>query len=143
MPPDESERRRAVRRVPQPDETLARVRLRTGRELSVVNISPAGVLVEGATRLLPGTHADVHVVTRHGRTLVRARVIRAIVWRLQADVVCYRAALAFETSIDTEADGLALSERSESNGYAVPAESPANEGGAGNAYPSSEVPDRA
>lgn len=132
MPPDESERRRAVRRIPQPDETLARVRLRTGRELSVINISPTGVLVEGGTRLLPGTHADVHVVTRHGRTLVRARVIRSLVWRLQADSVSYRAALAFETSVDTEADG-----------YAIPAESPMNDGGAGNAYPNPEAPDHA
>jgi hypothetical protein len=132
MPPDESERRRTVRRIPQPDETLARVRLRTGRELSVINISPTGVLVEGGTRLLPGTHADVHVVTRHGRTLVRARVIRSLVWRLQADSVSYRAALAFETNVDTEADG-----------YALPAESPMNEGDAGNAYPNPEVPGHA
>ena len=128
MPPSESERRRGVRRIPQPDETLARVRLRTGRELAVINISPSGALVEGATRLLPGTHADVHIVTRHGRTLVRTRIVRCVVWRLQADVVCYRTGLAFETSVDTEADG-----------YPVPAESRAMAGGQGNPYPESEL----
>ena len=48
MPPNDSERRRAVRRVPHPDETLSRVRLRTGRELAVVDISSSGALVEGA-----------------------------------------------------------------------------------------------
>jgi hypothetical protein len=111
--------------------------------MSVVNISPSGVLVEGSTRLLPGTHTDVHVVTRHGRTLVRTRVVRSLVWRLQADSVCYRAALSFETSVDTEADGFAPSEQSESSGYALPAESPVNKGGAGNAYPDSEVRDHA
>jgi hypothetical protein len=137
MPRDDTERRRASRRVPQPDETLARVRLRTGRELGVVNISTCGVLVEGSTRLLPGTHADVHVVTRHGRTLVRTRVIRSLVWHLEADAVCYRAALAFDTAVDTDS-GPALSERSESNGYPVPTKSPVIEGGAGNGYPNSQ-----
>jgi hypothetical protein len=137
MPRDDTERRRASRRVPQRDETLARVRLRTGRELGVVNISTCGVLVEGSTRLLPGTHADVHVVTRHGRTLVRSRVIRSLVWRLDAEAVCYRTALAFDTAVDTDS-GPAPSERRESNGYPVPTKSPVIEGGAGNGYPNSE-----
>ena len=130
MPPEAPERRRAVRRIPQPGETLSRMRLRTGRELAVVNISPSGALVEGTTRLLPGTHVDVHVVTRHGRVLVRTRVVRAIVWRLQADAVSYRTALAFDASVDTEVDG-----------YPLPAETPAIEGGAGNPYPSADVRD--
>jgi hypothetical protein len=132
MPPSDTERRRAVRRVPQPDETLARVRLRTGRELAVVNISSSGVLVEGGTRLLPGTHAEVHVVTRHGRTLVRTRVVRSHVWRLEAAVVCYRTALAFDTSVDTDLDG-----------YPMPAENPGIQGGPGNPYPNSEGQDHA
>jgi hypothetical protein len=132
MPPSDSDRRGAVRRVPQPDETLARVRLRTGRELTVVNISPSGALVEGTTRLLPGTRAEVHVVTRHGRMLVRTRVVRSLVWRLEPDLVCYRTALAFDTSIDTEVEG-----------YSVPAEIPGNDGGQGTLYPSTEVQERA
>jgi hypothetical protein len=80
------------------------------------------VFLEGLTRLLPNTHTDIHIVTRHGRVLVRARVVRALVWRLERDVVCYRTALAFDTAVDTEAP--ALSERSESNGYSVPVENP-------------------
>jgi hypothetical protein len=107
----------------------------------VVNISHAGVLVEGVTRLLPGTHVDVHVVTRRGRVLVRTRVMRSGVWRLQADIVCYRTALAFDTDVDTDC-GPALSERSESNGYSVPAEIPAITGGEGNPYPLEEAPGR-
>jgi hypothetical protein len=103
---------------------LSRVRLRTGRELTVVNISSCGALVEGVTRLLPGTRADVHIVTRHGRVLVRTRVVRALVWRLEADAVCYRSALAFDTTIDTD-------------GYPVPVENPIFEGGPGRRYPDS------
>ena len=128
MPPEQTERRRAARRVPHPDETLSRVRLRTGRELAVIDISPHGALVEGATRLLPGTHVDVHVVTRHGRVLVRTRVMRSMVWQLQADTVSYRTALAFDAAVDTAGDG-----------YPLPAENPVNEGGAGNPYPDDAV----
>lgn len=124
MRPDGCERRRTSRRVPAAEESLARVRLRTGREMTVINISSGGVLVEGSTRLLPGTHADVHVVTRHGRTLVRSRVLRSIVWHLEADAVSYRTALAFEVSVDTEPAG-----------YPVPAGIPMSEGGGGNSYP--------
>ena len=107
MPPNDSERRRAVRRTPQPDEALSRVRLRTGRELTVVNISAHGTLLEGVTRLLPNTHTDIHIVTRNGRVLVRTRVVRALVWRLERDVVCYRTALVFDTAVDTDADTVA------------------------------------
>ena len=124
MPPNDTDRRRAVRRVPQPGETLSRMRLPTGRELAVVDISPSGALVEGATRLLPGTRVDVHVVTRHGRVLVRTRVVRSSVWQLQADAVSYRTGLAFDAAVDTEVDG-----------YPFPIETPVIEGGAGSPYP--------
>ena len=167
MRPNDLERRRAARRVPQPEETLSRLRLRLGREFTVVDISSSGVLLEGLTRLLPNTHTDIHIVTRNGRVLVRARVIRALVWRLERDVVCYRTALAFDTVVDTdppaasewngstliESSELALSEassdqRSEkaesngSNGYAVPAENPGNIEATGNGYPNPQVQNR-
>lgn len=95
------ERRAAVRRVPAADETLSRVRLRTGRELAVVDLSDDGALLEGHARLLPGTHVEVHVVTREGRTLMRSRVTRAWVFAVAADDLRYRAALAFDTRVNT------------------------------------------
>jgi hypothetical protein len=122
-----------LRRTPHADESLSRVRLRTGRELAVIDISSVGALIEGTTRLLPGTRTDVHVVTRHGRLLVRTRVIRSFIWRLERDVVCYRSALEFDTTVET--DGPALSERSESSGYPVPAEIPRNDEAPGTRYP--------
>jgi hypothetical protein len=96
-----AERRAAVRRTPDLDETLARVRLRTGRELAVVDISDTGALLEGVARLLPGTHVEVHVITRDGRTLVRSRVTRAWVFAVAADALRYRAALVFDTRVNT------------------------------------------
>jgi hypothetical protein len=74
--------------------------LRAGRELVVVNLSAGGALVESTTRLLPGTHVEVHVTGAHGRVLVRARVVRCSVWTVTADVVTYRGALAFSTPVD-------------------------------------------
>ena len=96
------ERRSAPRRTPAAEETFTRVRLRAGGELVVVDLSDAGALVEGPTRLLPGTHVEVHVVTREGRTLVRSRVTRAVVFAVAADALLYRAALAFDRRVDTE-----------------------------------------
>jgi hypothetical protein len=100
MPTDMVERRRTNRRVPVCTEASSRVRLRAGRELAVINVSPWGALVEGATRLLPGTNVDVHVTAAQGRVLVRARVIRCAVWTVGADVVVYRGALAFSAHVD-------------------------------------------
>ena len=102
---DVIDRRRTARRAPDAGDVLARVRLRGGRELTVLNISPDGALLEGETRLLPGTHVDVHVTTRDGRVLARARVVRARVVRVRSDAVSYQAALSFETPVDTSVLG--------------------------------------
>ena len=112
------ERRRAPRRVPDRQEPLARVRLRAGRELEVVDISDGGVLVDGQARLHPGAHVEVHVVTRDGRVLVRSRVVRAVVSHLEADLVRYQGALAFERTIDTAASEHAAAH------FSTPGESP-------------------
>lgn len=88
------------RRAPAITEALSRIRLRAGRELSVINVSSLGALVEGAARLLPGTNVDVHITAAQGRILVRARVMRYAVWKVTADVVVYRGALAFSTDVD-------------------------------------------
>jgi hypothetical protein len=123
-----TDRRGAPRRVPDCDETLARVRLRTGRELSVVDIGDGGALLEGTARLLPGTHVEVHVVTREGRTLVRSRVTRASVFAVTADTVRYRAALAFDTRVNT-APSRVVATHTASNGGAM-----------GSSYPSQNNP---
>ena len=85
-------------------EPLSRARIRAGRELQVIDVSPHGALVEGDTRLLPGTHVDVHVVASAGRVLVRSRIIRAYVASVSSDLVLYRGALAFEQPVDLHTD---------------------------------------
>ena len=87
------ERRRTPRLVPDPAGSLCRVRSRTGRELDVIDLSSGGLLIEGNWRALPNTHLDVHLVTAHGRVLVRCRVVRAYVCDVSATLVRYRAGL--------------------------------------------------
>jgi hypothetical protein len=82
-------------------EALSWARLRTGAELAVVDIADHGALVESRTRLLPGTHVDLHLLTIAGRVLQRARVARAFVVRVDASVLSYAVALAFDAPVDT------------------------------------------
>ena len=106
------ERRRSPRRAPGSDETLAAVRLRAGATLAVVDIADTGALVEGPSRLLPGTHVETHVVTGDGRTLIRSRVVRAAIVKLTADTVRYRAALAFDRHVNTAPSRVVATQRS-------------------------------
>ena len=98
------ERRRAERRSPAAGEPLSRLRLRTGRELLVLNIAGRGALVEGP-RLIPGAYIDLHITTAAGRALVRSRVLRCEVSRVTADSICYRSGLVFEQVVDTAVSG--------------------------------------
>jgi hypothetical protein len=126
------ERRQAPRRTPDTGEPLARLRLRTGREVGVVDVSDAGSLVEGLVRLIPGTHVDMHIVTRAGRVLVRCRVVRACVSRLDVDGVTYRSALSFEHPIDTTVAGYSMPDAARSapspQGTPYPLQPPVQEG---------------
>ena len=99
------ERRRATRRTVAADEPLAQAKLRAGGQLVVLDASNWGVLTGTTARLLPGRHLDVHIVTPTGRTLVRSRVVRTFVYRLQPDAIYYRAALAFDQAVDTRPCG--------------------------------------
>ena len=117
------ERRAATRRVPEPDDVVGRLRLRTGDLLRVLDVSDRGALVEGLTRLLPGTGIEIQVGTVAGRVATRARVVRSEVARLCSSEVAYRSAVAFEREVDTRA------------GYTVPRSSRGEGGTTGTVYP--------
>jgi hypothetical protein len=104
------ERRRAPRRPVAVNEPLSNARLRTGGQLRILDASSWGALAETVERLLPGRHLDMHIVSAHGRVLVRSRVVRAHVAQLTADSVRYHAALAFERELDVHVEGYALPE---------------------------------
>lgn len=94
------ERRRHGRRQPEPWEPISRMRLRTGRELVVLDVSSAGARVGCDVRLLPGTHVEVHVPSVEGRVLVRSRVARVRVASVSADRIEYEGALAFDRLVN-------------------------------------------
>jgi hypothetical protein len=102
------ERRRAIRRKVAAEEPLGSARLRTGGQLRIIEASSWGALIETTERLLPGRHLDVHIVSTEGRVLIRCRVARSHVVRLQRDVVHYQAAFAFEHALDIRTMGYAL-----------------------------------
>ena len=87
---------------------MSRVRLRASGQLNVINLSDTGLLAEGEMRLLPGRHVDVHLMTPEGRLLVRSRVVRAFVCRVERDRIAYRGALAFERPVATSAVGYSI-----------------------------------
>jgi hypothetical protein len=94
-----AERRTVPRRVPNPAEVTARLRLRTGHELLVLDISEHAARVEGDTRLLPGARIEVRMATQRGRMTVRGRIMRSRVCRLSAGAVCYESVLLFDTPV--------------------------------------------
>jgi hypothetical protein len=94
------ERREYIRAVPTADGPLARLRLRTGHDLVVLDISERGARVEGLARLLPGTGVEVHMVAAEGRVRIRSRVVRSRVCRLSAASICYESALTFDVALD-------------------------------------------
>lgn len=102
------ERRRAPRRLVAGDEPLASARLRTGGQLRLLDASAWGALAETSERLLPGRQLDVHIISAQGRVLVRSRVARAYVSRLDADTIQYRAALAFDRALDVRVEGYVM-----------------------------------
>jgi hypothetical protein len=90
------------------DEPLGHARLRTGGTLRVVEASSWGALMETTERLLPGRHLDVHVIAADGRMLVRARVARACIVKVQPDAVHYQVAFSFDRALDVRPAGYAL-----------------------------------
>jgi hypothetical protein len=95
-----TDRRRCPRRQPALGDALGHARLRTGLDLEVTEIADGGARVRTRNRLLPGTHVDVHFMTRGGRVLQRARIARAWVIQLGPSIV-FEVALHFDHTIDT------------------------------------------
>ncbi|MEQ1898355.1 MAG: hypothetical protein ABL971_13295 [Vicinamibacterales bacterium] len=86
------------------------------------DMSCGGARVEGAMRLLPGTHSEVHVIGATGRQLVRSRIVWARV--LAVEPLVYEAALLFDVEVALLAEG-----------YCIPSASSMQAGGVGSRYP--------
>jgi len=88
--------RRRTHRRSAGDHGIVFARVRPGIEVSVIDVSACGALVEGRYRLLPGALVDLHLQTHDRRAFVRGRVLRCAVCRLASSSVCYRGAIVFD-----------------------------------------------
>ena len=74
-----------------------KARLRHGPEVTVVDCSTGGVLIEGPCRLRPGGMVDICLDLSGREAAHRCRVVRCYVSAVHGlEGVCYRAALRFE-----------------------------------------------
>ncbi len=95
------ERRQALRVADLHGHWLGAARIWPGRDVTVVNVSTGGALVEGDARLAPGMSVDLQLTAPGGRLLVRGRVLRCYVSALgRHGVVRYRGAVVFERPLD-------------------------------------------
>jgi hypothetical protein len=100
----EAERRRFPRAL-APRGGPAVVRLRPGREASVIDLSSGGALVEGMTPLRPGSPVELRVTLPGWEWQGRAQVIRCHVSALPRDQkIRYRAGLQFEAPLAATVD---------------------------------------
>ena len=94
-----SERRRARRHHRIDEHGIASVRVRPGHDVTLVDISAGGALIETDRRLLPGTSVEIHFSDGARSITVRSRVLRCAVARLRASAITYRGAVAFDREL--------------------------------------------
>lgn len=109
-----SERRRTRRRYTPEEHGIVSTRVRLGYDVSLIDVSTGGALIETAHRLLPGSSIELHLATREQRAAVRGRVLRCAVTRLRASGVWYRGAIGFEGQLPWFVD------HDDGSGYSVP-----------------------
>ena len=92
-----TERRRDRRRRHQDDHGISCARLRPGYDVSVIDVSAGGALIESDRRLLPGAAVELNLRGEHRPPeIIRGHVLRAAVARLRSNMVCYRGAIVFD-----------------------------------------------
>ena len=92
-----TERRRDRRRQHQDDHGIASARLRPGYDVSLIDVSAGGALIESDRRLLPGAAVELHLKSEHRPpAIMRGHVLRSVVARLRSNLVCYRGAIRFD-----------------------------------------------
>lgn len=109
------ERRSTPRKTSFEEHGIMGVRVRPGRDGSVVDVSAGGMLIDTIHRLLPGTTVEVLLAGADRRTTIRGRIIRCAVASLHGSVVRYRGAVRFDRSIASFLDF---------DGYVIPSEYP-------------------
>ena len=98
--PEGDDRRTALRRGPRELPWLSEARLPWGADISLVNISSSGVLVESGSKLVPGTATELHLRGPQANLVVPVRFVRSEIARIDSLGVKYHAAGTFNSAID-------------------------------------------
>ena len=107
------DRRRTRRRRSVEEHGIVAACVRPGHEVSMIDVSAGGALVETDHRLLPGTSVELHLKTENRLAIVRGSVLRCAIVRLHPSSVCYRGAVGFDRHLPWFVD-------EDSTGYPVP-----------------------
>jgi hypothetical protein len=70
------------------------------QQVTVVDVSAGGLLIQCARRLVPTELSQVELQREEGPLLVRGRVVRSEVVQIAASLLQYRIAIAFEAPLD-------------------------------------------
>ncbi len=89
--------RRHTARVSPEHTPWRRAILRPGQEVTLINVSRGGALIESHNRLLPGTRAELQL-SGAARCTVRGRILRCRV--SSVNPLRYEGAIVFERTLD-------------------------------------------
>jgi hypothetical protein len=97
------ERRAWPRRSCPPRRAWCAARVRPGHDVQVLDLSCMGALIQGTTRLVPGSRVELRVGAIGSSLPIRGRIVRSYVSAIQRDVVFYRSAIAFDQPLELSA----------------------------------------
>ena len=95
----DAERRSSRRRTLQEIPNVAGVSVQS-QDVTVINASSGGILIECGLRLTPGTISQLEILRPDKSVRVRGRVLRCEVAGLSKEKLRYRIAIAFNTPVD-------------------------------------------
>ncbi|HEY7449207.1 MAG TPA: hypothetical protein VH702_13705 [Vicinamibacterales bacterium] len=96
------ERRACPRCVCSQRDGRGAARIRPGHDVQVLNLSSAGALIQSTTRLAPNSRVELRLAGSRSSP-IRGRIVRSYVSAVDADVIFYRSAIAFEQVFDLSA----------------------------------------
>ena len=94
-----TEKRSAPRLPPSAISNLRSIRLVAGPEVTLINISRGGALIETDALLVPNSLIAIRLVTADAVFLLRGRVLRSRASSFQGSALLYQSALAFDEEL--------------------------------------------
>ena len=94
------ERRACPRSACSHGDTWAAARIRPGHDVQVLDLSSLGALIQSTTRLAPNSRVELRFGKNGLARTIPGRIVRSYVCAIDADVVFYRSAIAFDRMLE-------------------------------------------